>query len=56
MNYSDRRLLDFINGEIKTGKTHIAIPAKLLENCSQEAINDVRDLCRINGVTMEVEV
>lgn len=49
---SDQELIAYVNGVIGTGATEIAIPAALLAAASEEAIAEVRRVCRVCGVTI----
>jgi len=52
---SDRELLAFVQRQINTGTTRIRIPVRLMASASDEALEAVRQLCKLNGVAVEVE-
>lgn len=52
---SDQQLIAYVQSAIRSGSTVVRIPSFLLENASKIALNDVRQLCAINGVKIEVE-
>ena len=54
MNAADRALLDHVIFSIRAGKTSITIPVALLEHASRDAMQAVRDLCRINNVEVAI--
>lgn len=49
---TDRDLADYVNRAINSGAKEISIPASLLAGASQEAIEEVRRLCNLCGVTI----
>lgn len=55
MNDSDRILINYVQREINSGKKKIIIPVYLAQNISEEAIIEIRRLCRLNGVVIEIE-
>lgn len=50
----DEVLIDFVNRAINAGHTRIAIPKSLLLATSQEAVETVRQICKLCGVEFEV--
>ncbi len=53
---TDRELIDWVQRQINTGTRRIVVPGHLLTNASEEVIEEVRRLCRLNGVSVEVRV
>jgi len=53
---TDRELIDWVQRQINTGTRRIVVPGRLLTNASEEVIEEVRRLCRLNGVSVEVRV
>jgi hypothetical protein len=54
MRSADQQLLQYVKRRVRAGSTHIRVPASLLESASEAARRDVRDLCRINNITLTV--
>ncbi len=52
---ADQQLMEYVQEMINTGKTQITLPGHLLENASEEALDEVRRLCKLNGVELEVQ-
>ncbi len=52
---SDEMLFAYVNQMLNSGLRDIAIPASLLNNASQEALAELRRLCKINGVDISVD-
>lgn len=53
-NDQDRALIDFVNRCINEGRRGITLPGSLVANASFDALDEVRRLCRLNGVTLEI--
>jgi len=53
---ADRELIDWVQRQINTGARRIVVPGHLLTNASEEIIEEVRRLCQLNGVSIEVRV
>lgn len=52
--FADRTLLEYVQSVIRTGATEIQIPSRMLSGAGRGAIEDVRQLCAINGVEIQV--
>lgn len=52
-NGTDRELLEYVNKAINSGCKSFGLPTSLLQSASKEAIEEVRRLCKINGVEFE---
>jgi hypothetical protein len=52
----DQELIEWVQRQINSGATRIALPGHLVANASDEALEEVRRLCRLNGVSVEVRV
>lgn len=50
MENADRKLIEWVQRQINRGDTRIRLPANLLSGASEEALEQVRQLCRLNGV------
>ncbi len=46
---SDWIFINFIQRELKAGKTKIKIPAELLQSVSEEAIREAKSLVKLSG-------
>jgi len=51
---ADQRLMNYVQREINTGATTIVIPYELLADATEEVLAEVRALCKISGVTIQV--
>jgi len=51
---SDQELISFVQLALRSGATLVRIPTYLLERSSAAAREDVRQLCKLNGVEIEV--
>ncbi len=56
MNFNEEVLLSFVNREINSGKTTITIPASLLISVSDEFLAEIKRLCKLNGVSVNIDV
>jgi len=54
MTTNDEILIRFVQQEINAGKKKIAIPEYLLRGLSDEVICEIRQLCKLNGVNIEI--
>ena len=50
----DRAVLDYVNRAINSGARAIRVPRSLLRNASKDALESVRQLCKLGGVTLSV--
>ena len=55
-NNNDEILIAYVNHMINTGKTKIQIPDHLLRDVSKEALETVRQLMKLSGVSPEIVV
>lgn len=53
---ADRQLLAVVQAQINQGKKTISVPAGLLTEANDLARDEVRRLCRLCGVKVEVRV
>ena len=53
-NQTDYALLAYVNQVINTGSTRIVIPMSLVQTASKEALETVRQLCKLAGVDVEI--
>ena len=51
---SDVELLAYVQRLINSGKTQIELPADLVANASQEALDEMRRLCKLSGVKIVI--
>lgn len=51
---TDRELVAWVQRQINTGARRIIVPGDLLTNASRETVEEVRRLCQLNGVSIEV--
>jgi hypothetical protein len=54
MASSDRQLLQYVKREVRKGSTEIRVPSSLFASASKLAKQDVRELCRVNGIAFLV--
>ncbi|MDE5422435.1 hypothetical protein L3073_09475 [Ancylomarina sp. DW003] len=54
MNFKERELLNFVRQELNSGKIHVEIPSFLLENIGDEMLTEIRRLCKLNEVTINI--
>jgi len=50
---TDAALLAYVQQAINSGATRIAVPKSLVEGASREALETVRQLCKLNGVKID---
>ena len=46
---SDLKFINFVQMELRTGKTRIKIPAELLQGVSEEAMSEAKALIKLSG-------
>jgi hypothetical protein len=46
---SDWNFINFVQMELRAGKTRIKIPAELLQGASEEAMNEAKALVKLSG-------
>jgi len=46
---SDLKFINFVQSELRAGKTRIKIPAELLQGVSDEAMNEAKALIKLSG-------
>ena len=51
----DQNLIQTVQRLINSGRTRIRIPASLLNRASEKALEVVRQLCKLNGIEVEVD-
>lgn len=54
--HADRELIDWVQQQINTGARRIVVPGYLLTNASEAVVEEVRRLCKLNGVSVEIRV
>jgi len=52
----DQNLIDWVQRQINTGTRRIIVPGYLLMNASDTVIEEVRRLCKLNRVSVEIKV
>ena len=50
----NRALIDYVNRGINSGTRSIRVPASLLRDASKQALESVRQLCKLAGVALSV--
>ncbi len=55
MNDSDRILINFVEKEINAGKKEVIISQYMLANVNEEALIEIRRLCKSNNVELRIE-
>jgi len=50
----DVALLEFVQRAINSGTRHIVIPASLVKSASDSSLKAVRELCKVNGVSISI--
>jgi len=53
---ADRELIDWVQRQINTGTRRIIVPGYLLTNASETVIEEVRRLCKLNRISVEIKV
>ncbi|MCG3148299.1 MAG: hypothetical protein PCFJNLEI_01742 [Verrucomicrobiae bacterium] len=53
---ADSELIRLTQLQINTGATRIKLPRHLVEQVSNEVIVEIRRLCKLNGVTVELKM
>lgn len=53
---TDRELINWVQRQINTGATRIMVPGHLVAGASDEALEEIRRLCKLNGVAVEVKM
>ena len=53
---ADRELIAWVQRQINSGSRRIVVPGNLLTNASEMVVGEVRRLCKLNGVTIDVSV
>ena len=53
---ADRELIAWVQRQINSGSRRIVVPGNLLTNASEETVEEVRRLCKLNSVYVEVRV
>lgn len=56
LSKTDKELIDWVQRQINTGATSIAIPGFLVIGASNEVLEEVRRLCMLNGVSVEIKL
>lgn len=51
---TDYALIAYVNQATNTGYTRIGIPMSLVQAASKEALETVRQLCKLNGVEVDI--
>jgi len=51
---TDGELVDFVQRQIDSGATRIVLPGHLVANASEEVLEEIRRLCKLNGVSVEI--
>lgn len=51
---ADWKFVEWVQRQINTGTRRIVIPGSLLLGASEETVEEVRRLCKLNGVSVEV--
>jgi len=51
---ADRELVDYVNRAINSGAKCIMVPGSLLRDATNEALEIVRQMCELCGVTIVV--
>lgn len=54
-NDADRQLVDLVVRQIRAGYRHLVLPGSLCAQTTPEGRDAVAELCRVNGVTYEIE-
>ena len=55
MTEADYRLIDFVDEELRMGKTVINIPRWMLIDATEEAMQEVRRLCNLCGANLKIQ-
>ncbi len=56
MNLKEDVLLKYVRKELNSGKTKINIPVSLLSGVSDDVLIEIRRLCKLNGVSVNINV
>jgi hypothetical protein len=49
-------LIRSVQQQINSGRTHIVLPGNLVSAASDELLAEIRRLCKLSGVTVEVRM
>lgn len=52
---ADYRLINFVDQELRTGKTVVQIPRWMLIDIMKETMQEVRRLCNLSGASIKIE-
>ena len=52
---ADGELIEWVQRQINTGARRIVLPGHLVANASDTALEEVRRLCKMNGMSIEVK-
>lgn len=53
---AESELIRVVQQQIDSGRTHVILPGHLVANASDGALEEVRRLCKLNGVSVEVRM
>lgn len=53
---ADRALIEFVQRQINTGTTRIVLPGHLVARGSDVVLEEIRRLCKLNSVSVEIKM
>jgi len=56
MSFQEEVLLNYVRKELNSGKTKITIPASLLSGVRDDVLIEIGRLCKLNGVSVNINV
>jgi hypothetical protein len=51
---ADRTLIELVQRQLNSGATTVFLPAYLAADASDEVLDEIYRLCKLNGVTVEI--
>jgi hypothetical protein len=53
---AEKILINYVQNEINSGKKKIIIPADLIRDVKKGTFDEIKNLCKLNGVELEVQI
>jgi hypothetical protein len=53
---ADRKLIDLVQQQINSGSRQIVLPGHLVNAASEAVLDEIRRLCKLNGVSVEIRM
>lgn len=55
MGNVDQELIEWVQRQINSGATRNVLPCHLMANASEKGLEEVRRLCKLNGVSVGIK-